>query len=49
MTLFRQLLSMASTYNLAPRPAVVLVAAGRARLIQRRETEDDLLARDVPL
>jgi len=42
-------LSMASTYNLAPRPAVVLVAAGRARLIQRRETEDDLLARDVPL
>ena len=42
-------LSMASAYNLAPRPAAVLVAEGRARLIQRRETEDDLLARDVPL
>lgn len=42
-------LSMASTYNLVPRPAVVLVQDGRARLIQRRETEDDLLARDVPL
>ncbi len=42
-------LSMASAYNLAPRPAAVLVTEGRARLIQRRETEDDLLARDVPL
>ncbi|MFQ3663021.1 MAG: diaminopimelate decarboxylase [Chloroflexaceae bacterium] len=42
-------LSMASTYNLVPRPAAVLVAGGRARLIQRRETEADLLARDVPL
>jgi len=42
-------LSMASTYNLVPRPAAVLVAAGRARLIQRRETEADVLARDVPL
>lgn len=42
-------LSMASAYNLTPRPAAILVAEGRARLIQRRETEDDLLARDVPL
>lgn len=40
-------LSMASTYNLAPRPAVVLVNEGAARLIQRRETYDDLIARDV--
>ncbi|MGQ9549925.1 MAG: diaminopimelate decarboxylase [Roseiflexus sp.] len=40
-------LSMASTYNLAPRPAVVLVREGEARLIQRRETYDDLIARDV--
>lgn len=42
-------LSMASTYNLVPRPAVVLVANGAARPIQRRETEEDLLARDLPL
>ncbi len=42
-------LSMASTYNLVPRPAVVLVQDGQARLIQRRETEADLLARDLPL
>jgi diaminopimelate decarboxylase len=42
-------LSMASTYNMVPRPAVLLVGDGRARLIQRRETEGDLLARDMPL
>ncbi|MEI7643853.1 MAG: diaminopimelate decarboxylase [Chloroflexales bacterium] len=42
-------LSMASTYNLVPRPALLLVGDGVARLIQRRETEEDLLARDVPL
>jgi diaminopimelate decarboxylase len=39
--------SMASTYNLLPRPAAVMVAGGRARLVQRRETVDDLLAREV--
>jgi len=37
-------LSMASTYNAVPRPAAVLVADGRARLIRRRETVADLLA-----
>jgi diaminopimelate decarboxylase len=42
-------LSMASTYNMVPRPAVVLVSGGVARLIQRRETEDELLARDLLL
>lgn len=42
-------LSMASTYNMVPRPAVLLVADGQARLIQRRETEEDLLGRDVAL
>lgn len=42
-------LPMASNYNLAPRPAVVLVKGGKANLIQRRETFDDLLARDLPL
>jgi diaminopimelate decarboxylase len=39
-------LSMASNYNLVPRPAVLLVGAGRARVIQRRETYADLAARD---
>lgn len=42
-------LSMASTYNMVPRPAVLLLADGQARLIQRRETESELLARDLPL
>jgi diaminopimelate decarboxylase len=42
-------LAMASNYNLARRPAVVLVNQGEARLIQRRETLADLAARDLPL
>lgn len=37
-------LGMASNYNAVPRPAAVLVLDGRARLIRRRETIDDLLA-----
>jgi diaminopimelate decarboxylase len=37
-------LTMASTYNGVPRPAVVLVADGDARLVRRRETIADLLA-----
>jgi diaminopimelate decarboxylase len=36
-------LAMSSTYNVVPRPAAVLVAGGRARLVRRRETIDDLL------
>ncbi len=40
-------LSMASNYNLAPRPAVVLVSDGTARLIRRRETYDDLLRAEM--
>ncbi|MGH3354532.1 MAG: diaminopimelate decarboxylase [Nocardioidaceae bacterium] len=39
--------SMASNYNHLPRPAVVAVRDGRARLVVRRETEDDLLRLDV--
>ncbi len=42
-------LAMASNYNLARRPAVVLVNQGKARPIQRRESYADLLARDLPL
>ncbi|MFD3455024.1 diaminopimelate decarboxylase [Streptomyces sp. NPDC058691] len=38
---------MASNYNFQPRPAVVAVADGRARLMVRRETPADLLARDA--
>jgi diaminopimelate decarboxylase len=39
--------SMASTYNRVPRPAVVFVRDGDARLVLRRETVDDLLKLDV--
>ena len=39
--------SMASTYNLVPRPAAVMVDGGRARLAQRRETVGGLLAREL--
>ena len=39
--------SMASNYNLVPRPAVVFVRDGQARVVVRRETFDDLVARDV--
>ena len=39
--------SMGSNYNLLARPAVVFVADGKARLVIRRETPDDLLATDV--
>jgi diaminopimelate decarboxylase len=38
--------SMASNYNLVPRPAVVFVHDGDARVVVRRETLDDLVARD---
>jgi diaminopimelate decarboxylase len=40
-------LGMASNYNGVPRPAAVLVRAGEARLIRRRETVDDLLELEV--
>jgi diaminopimelate decarboxylase len=42
-------LPLASNYNLVPRPAVVLVRGGQAALIQRRETFQDLTARDLPI
>lgn len=37
-------MSMASTYNMVGRPAVVMVADGQARLTRRRESDEDLLA-----
>jgi len=39
--------AMASNYNGVPRPPVVFVSGGDARLVVRRETYDDLVARDV--
>lgn len=41
--------SMASNYNRFPRPAMVLVERGSARLVVRRETYEDLVRCDVPL
>ena len=40
-------LSMSSNYNMAPRPAVVAVSDGHARVVRRRETYDDLLRGEV--
>lgn len=40
-------LAMASNYNMALRPAVVVVADGQARLVRRRETPDDLLRAEI--
>jgi diaminopimelate decarboxylase len=39
--------SMASNYNHLPKPPVVAVIDGKARVIVRRETEEDLLALDI--
>ncbi len=40
-------LAMASNYNASFKPAVVLVKEGKARLIRRRETFDDLIKCDL--
>jgi len=39
--------AMASNYNKVPRPAVVFVADGEARVVVRRETFDDLIRLDL--
>ena len=39
--------SMASNYNHVGRPPVVAVLDGAARVLVRRETEDDLMALDA--
>ena len=39
--------TMASNYNFFYRPAVVFVEQGKAREVVRRETQEDLLARDL--
>jgi diaminopimelate decarboxylase len=40
--------SLANNYNHVPRPAVVAVRDGSARLILRRETNEDLMRLEVP-
>jgi diaminopimelate decarboxylase len=42
-------LSMSSNYNGARKPAVLWLTDGKVHLIQRRETPQDLLTRDLPL
>ena len=39
--------SMATNYNHVPRPPVIAVKDGKARIILRRETEADLLGLDI--
>jgi len=39
--------SMSSNYNRTPKPACVMVSNGRARIIIRRETLDDIIRNDV--
>jgi diaminopimelate decarboxylase len=39
--------AMANNYNAVPRPPVIFCKEGQARVVVRRETYDDLLARDV--
>ncbi|MCT4594169.1 MAG: diaminopimelate decarboxylase [Anaeromicrobium sp.] len=39
--------SMASNYNMIPRPPVVMIKDGVDRLVIRRETYDDILSREV--
>jgi diaminopimelate decarboxylase len=38
---------MSSNYNMVPRPAIVMVKDGKARLIRKRETYKDLMRLDV--
>ena len=39
--------TMSSSYNGQPRPAIVFVKDGQARIVTRRETYADLMARDI--
>jgi diaminopimelate decarboxylase len=41
--------AMANNYNGVPRPPIVFCRDGEPRLVVRRETYEDLMARDVPL
>ena len=39
--------SMASNYNRIPRPPVILVKDGKARIAVRRETYEDIVRNDI--
>ena len=39
--------AMASNYNRLPRPPVVMVKKGEARLVVKRETFEDLVKNDI--
>ena len=39
--------SMASNYNRIPRPAIVAVSGGNAKVIVKRETYEDIIKNDV--
>ena len=39
--------TMSSSYNGQPRPGIVFVKDGKARVVTRRETYADLMARDI--
>jgi len=41
--------TMSNNYNGALRPPVIFVHEGRARVVVRRETYDDLIVRDMPI
>ena len=38
---------MASNYNMVPRPAIIMVREGKARLIRKRESYQDLMGLDI--
>jgi len=37
---------MASNYNMVPRPAIIMIRRGKARLIRKRESYQDLMTLD---
>ena len=39
--------SMASNYNRVPRPPVVMIKGGEARVVVKRETYDDIISNDI--
>ena len=39
--------SMASNYNRVPRPAMVMISGGKARLIVRRESFEDMIRNEI--
>ena len=41
-------IAMSSNYNMNPRPEIVMVSQGTARVIRKRETYKDLMALDLP-